>query len=175
MRSAFPFHRKKICFLKNHPGSHLNIKPIRKMRSCSLAGGWISQDTTVKLAWAVTIHKSQELWPLIMPYRCGKIICCADRFMWFWAVYGRSTGWFWSPGSIRRVWGRIQRWSITWTPVKAEELDRVLIEAQEKFILQLVLDHFSLAKNCRRSGTYCLPIRRWLKRAILRVRNPCNW
>jgi transcription initiation factor TFIID subunit TAF12 len=31
-------------------------------------------------------------------------------------------------------------------PVKVEELDRVLIEAQEKFILQLVLDHFSLAR-----------------------------
>ena len=97
----------------------------------------------IKLAWAVTIHKSQGLTFDTAIIDAGKSFISGQVYV--------------ALSRVRTLDGLILKSKITteslrsnlevinyMKPAKDEELDEMLLAEQEKFILQLVLDHFSL-------------------------------
>lgn len=97
----------------------------------------------IKLAWAVTIHKSQGLTFDTAIIDAGKSFIAGQVYV--------------ALSRVRTLNGLILKSKITteslrsnlevvnyMQPVNEDELDNILIAEQEKFILQLVLDHFSL-------------------------------
>jgi ATP-dependent DNA helicase PIF1 len=98
----------------------------------------------IKLAWAVTIHKSQGLTFDSAIIDAGKSFVAGQVYV--------------ALSRVRTLQGLILKSKIStdslrsnpevinyMRPVKEEELDRLLLIAQEKFILQMVLSHFSFA------------------------------
>jgi len=97
----------------------------------------------IKLAWAVTIHKSQGLTFDTAIIDAGKSFISGQVYV--------------ALSRVRTLNGLILKSKITteslrsnlevinyMQPASEEELDRILLTEQERFILQLVLDHFSL-------------------------------
>ncbi len=98
----------------------------------------------IKLAWAVTIHKSQGLTFDSAIIDAGKSFVAGQVYV--------------ALSRVRTLQGLILKSKIStdslrsnpeviryMQPVKAEDLDALLVNAQEKHILQLVLNHFSFA------------------------------
>jgi len=96
----------------------------------------------IKLAWAVTIHKSQGLTFDNAVIDAGKSFVAGQVYV--------------ALSRVRTLNGLILRSKISteslrsnaevinyMKPAKEEELDNILITEQEKFILQVVLNHFS--------------------------------
>jgi hypothetical protein len=99
----------------------------------------------VKLAWAVTIHKSQGLTFDHAIIDAGKSFVAGQVYVALSRV--RTLNGLILKSKINTESLRSNTEVINYmNPVREQDLDRVLIEAQEKFILQLVLDHFSLAQ-----------------------------
>lgn len=99
----------------------------------------------VKLAWAVTIHKSQGLTFDHAIIDAGKSFVAGQVYVALSRV--RTLNGLILKSKINTESLRSNTEVISYmNPVKAEELDSILVDAQEKFILQLVLDHFSLAR-----------------------------
>lgn len=97
----------------------------------------------IKLAWAVTIHKSQGLTFDNAIIDAGKSFVAGQVYVALSRV--RTLGGLVLKSKISTESLRSNAEVINYmNPVKEEELDAVLITAQEKFILKLVLDHFSL-------------------------------
>lgn len=96
----------------------------------------------IKLAWAVTIHKSQGLTfdsAIIdagKSFVAGQVYVALSRVRTLNGLILRSKI---STDSLRSNTAVINYMN----PAKEEELDNILIAEQEAFILQLVLDHFS--------------------------------
>lgn len=99
----------------------------------------------VKLAWAVTIHKSQGLTFDHAVIDAGKSFVAGQVYV--------------ALSRVRTLNGLILKSRITtdslrsnpevlnyMNPLQEEELDKALIMEQEKYILQLVLDHFSFVQ-----------------------------
>ncbi len=99
----------------------------------------------IKLAWAVTIHKSQGLTFDSAIIDAGKSFVAGQVYV--------------ALSRVRTLNGLILKSKIStdslrsntevinyMKPVKEEELDNVLIKEQESFILQLVLNHFSFSR-----------------------------
>jgi len=99
----------------------------------------------IKLAWAVTIHKSQGLTFDSAIIDAGKSFVAGQVYV--------------ALSRVRTLNGLILRSKIStdslrsntevinyMKPAKEDELDNILVEEQEKFILQLVLDHFSFSR-----------------------------
>jgi len=99
----------------------------------------------IKLAWAVTIHKSQGLTFDSAIIDAGKSFVAGQVYV--------------ALSRVRTLNGLILKSKIStdslrsnaevinyMKPVKEEELDSILIAEQESFILQLVLDHFSFSR-----------------------------
>ena len=97
----------------------------------------------IKLAWAVTIHKSQGLTFDTAIIDAGKSFISGQVYV--------------ALSRVRTLNGLILKSKITteslrsnlevinyMQPANEEELGKILLEEQERFILQLVLDHFSL-------------------------------
>lgn len=98
----------------------------------------------IKLAWAVTIHKSQGLTFDHAIIDAGKSFVAGQVYVALSRV--RTLNGLILKSKINTESLRSNTEVINYmNPVKAEELDSILVDAQEKFILQLVLDHFSLA------------------------------
>jgi len=98
----------------------------------------------IKLAWAVTIHKSQGLTFDTAIIDAGKSFISGQVYV--------------ALSRVRTLNGLILKSKITteslrsnlevinyMQPASEEELDKILLTEQERFILQLVLDHFSLS------------------------------
>jgi ATP-dependent DNA helicase PIF1 len=99
----------------------------------------------IKLAWAVTIHKSQGLTFDHAIIDAGKSFVAGQVYVALSRV--RTLNGLILKSRINTESLRSNTEVISYmNPVKAEELDSILVDAQEKFILQLVLDHFSLAR-----------------------------
>ncbi|MBB5439850.1 hypothetical protein HDC92_003546 [Pedobacter sp. AK017] len=97
----------------------------------------------VKLAWAVTIHKSQGLTFDQAVIDAGKSFVAGQVYVALSRV--RTLNGLVLKSRIGTESLRSNTEVINYMkPVKEEELDAILIREQEKFILQLVLDHFSL-------------------------------
>lgn len=97
----------------------------------------------IKLAWAVTIHKSQGLTFDSAIIDAGKSFVAGQVYVALSRV--RTLGGLVLKSKISTESLRSNAEVINYMkPVKEEELDAVLITAQEKFILKLVLDHFAL-------------------------------
>ncbi|MEQ7799130.1 AAA family ATPase [Pedobacter sp. ASV1-7] len=99
----------------------------------------------IKLAWAVTIHKSQGLTFDSAIIDAGKSFVAGQVYV--------------ALSRVRTLNGLILKSKIStdslrsntevinyMKPVKEEELDSILIKEQESFILQLVLNHFSFSR-----------------------------
>lgn len=99
----------------------------------------------IKLAWAVTIHKSQGLTFDSAIIDAGKSFVAGQVYV--------------ALSRVRTLNGLILKSKIStdslrsntevinyMKPVKEEELDNILIAEQESFILQLVLNHFSFSR-----------------------------
>nr|WP_121273882.1 DEAD/DEAH box helicase [Pedobacter schmidteae] len=99
----------------------------------------------IKLAWAVTIHKSQGLTFDSAIIDAGKSFVAGQVYV--------------ALSRVRTLNGLILKSKIStdslrsntevinyMKPVKEEELDNILIAGQESFILQLVLNHFSFSR-----------------------------
>lgn len=99
----------------------------------------------IKLAWAVTIHKSQGLTfdsAIIdagKSFVAGQVYVALSRVRTLNGLVLKSKI---STDSLRSNTEVINYMK----PVKEEELDNILIAEQESFILQLVLDHFSFSR-----------------------------
>ncbi|WP_285058194.1 ATP-dependent DNA helicase [Pedobacter ginsengisoli] len=99
----------------------------------------------VKLAWAVTIHKSQGLTFDHAIIDAGKSFVAGQVYVALSRV--RTLNGLILKSKINTESLRSNTEVINYmNPVKEQELDSMLVEAQEKFILQLVLDHFSLTQ-----------------------------
>ncbi|SMD07344.1 ATP-dependent DNA helicase [Pedobacter nyackensis] len=99
----------------------------------------------IKLAWAVTIHKSQGLTFDSAIIDAGKSFVAGQVYV--------------ALSRVRTLNGLILKSKIStdslrsntevinyMKPSKEEELDNILVQEQERFILQLVLDHFSFSR-----------------------------
>ncbi|TDQ06183.1 ATP-dependent DNA helicase [Pedobacter metabolipauper] len=96
----------------------------------------------IKLAWAVTIHKSQGLTFDSAIIDAGKSFVAGQVYVALSRV--RTLNGLVLKSKISTESLRSNAEVIKYmNPAKAEELDAMLIAEQEKFILQLVLDHFS--------------------------------
>lgn len=99
----------------------------------------------IKLAWAVTIHKSQGLTfdsAIIdagKSFVAGQVYVALSRVRTLNGLILRSKI---STDSLRSNTAVINYMN----PAKEEELDNILVTGQEGFILQLVLDHFSFSR-----------------------------
>ena len=99
----------------------------------------------IKLAWAVTIHKSQGLTfdhAIIdagKSFAAGQVYVALSRVRTLNGLTLKSKI---STDSLRSNLEVINYMK----PVKEDELDKLLLIEQEKMILKLVLDHFSLQK-----------------------------
>lgn len=97
----------------------------------------------IKLAWAVTIHKSQGLTFDHAIIDAGKSFVAGQVYVALSRV--RTLGGLILKSKISTESLRSNAEVINYMkPVKAEEMDKLLLTAQEKFILKLVLDHFAL-------------------------------
>ncbi|SMC63523.1 ATP-dependent DNA helicase [Pedobacter africanus] len=97
----------------------------------------------IKLAWAVTIHKSQGLTFDHAIIDAGKSFVAGQVYVALSRV--RTLGGLILKSKISTESLRSNVEVINYMkPVKAEEMDSLLITAQEKFILKLILDHFAL-------------------------------
>jgi ATP-dependent DNA helicase PIF1 len=99
----------------------------------------------IKLAWAVTIHKSQGLTFDSAIIDAGKSFVAGQVYV--------------ALSRVRTLNGLILKSKIStdslrsntevinyMKPAKEEELDNILVEEEERFILQLVLNHFSFSR-----------------------------
>ncbi len=99
----------------------------------------------IKLAWAVTIHKSQGLtfdYAIIdagKSFAAGQVYVALSRVRTLNGLILKSKI---STDSLRSNLEVINYMK----PVQESELDKILLTEQEKMILKLVLDHFSLQK-----------------------------
>jgi ATP-dependent DNA helicase PIF1 len=99
----------------------------------------------VKLAWAVTIHKSQGLTFDHAIIDAGKSFVAGQVYVALSRV--RTLNGLILKSRINTESLRSNTEVINYmNPVKELELDELLVSGQESFILQLVLDHFSLAQ-----------------------------
>lgn len=96
----------------------------------------------IKLAWAVTIHKSQGLTFDKAIIDAGKSFIAGQVYVALSRV--RTLNGLVLKSKINTESLRSNTEVINYMkPAKEEELDNVLVKGQEKFILQLVLNHFS--------------------------------
>ena len=99
----------------------------------------------VKLAWAVTIHKSQGLTFDHAIIDAGKSFVAGQVYVALSRV--RTLNGLILKSRINTESLRSNTEVINYmNPVKEDDLDDLLVSAQEEFILQLVLDHFSFAR-----------------------------
>lgn len=99
----------------------------------------------IKLAWAVTIHKSQGLTFDSAVIDAGKSFVAGQVYVALSRV--RTLNGLVLKSKINTDSLRSNTAVINYMkPVKEEALDEILIREQEAYILQLVLDHFSLSK-----------------------------
>lgn len=99
----------------------------------------------IKLAWAVTIHKSQGLTFDSAIIDAGKSFVAGQVYVALSRV--RTLNGLILKSKIGTDSLRSNTEVINYMkPVNEEELDRILIKEQERFILQLVLDHFSFSR-----------------------------
>lgn len=96
----------------------------------------------IKLAWAVTIHKSQGLTFDHAIIDAGKSFIAGQVYVALSRV--RTLNGLILKSKINKDSLRSNNEVIAYlNPLKLEQLTALMISAQEKFILQLVLDHFS--------------------------------
>ncbi len=97
----------------------------------------------IKLAWAVTIHKSQGLTFDSAIIDAGKSFVAGQVYVALSRVRTLNGLILKSKISTESLRSNIEVINYM-KPVDEEELDKILLNAQEHFIVQLVLDHFSL-------------------------------
>lgn len=96
----------------------------------------------IKLAWAVTIHKSQGLTFDHAIIDAGKSFIAGQVYVALSRV--RTLSGLILKSKINKDSLRSNKEVITYSkPQKLEQLNELIVKAQEQFILQLVLDHFS--------------------------------
>ncbi|WP_158800242.1 ATP-dependent RecD-like DNA helicase [Pedobacter sp. L105] len=99
----------------------------------------------IKLAWAVTIHKSQGLTFDSAIIDAGKSFIAGQVYVALSRVRTLSGLILKSKISTESLRSNAEVISYM-KPADEEELDSILVAEQEKYILQLVLDHFTLTR-----------------------------
>lgn len=99
----------------------------------------------IKLAWAVTIHKSQGLTFDSAIIDAGKSFVAGQVYVALSRVRTLNGLVLKSKISTESLRSNLEVINYM-APIKVDELDSILITEQESFILQLVLDHFSFSR-----------------------------